>query len=97
MIYCIKCDTNKPESEYYRASIRASGKGECKECTKKRVRDNRAANLDYYQKFDRKRANLPHRVQARKDYAQTEQGKGRKQAGIKAYRSRIRLSAKRII
>lgn len=75
MIYCIKCDTSKPESEYYRSSIRASGKGECKECTRKRVTANRKANLEYYQEFDRKRANLPHRVQARKEYAQTEQGR----------------------
>lgn len=74
MILCIKCDKEQPDSEYYRSTIRANGTGECKACTRARVIANREANIDYYREFDRKRANLPHRVQARKDYAETEQG-----------------------
>ena len=74
MILCIKCDKEKPDSEYYRSTIRANGTGECKSCTRARVIANREAKIDYYREFDRKRANLPHRVQARKEYAQTEQG-----------------------
>ena len=75
MILCIKCDKEKPDSEYYRSTIRANGTGECKSCTRARVIANREAKIDYYREFDRKRANLPHRVQARKEYAQTPQGK----------------------
>ena len=88
MILCVKCDKEQPDSEYYRSTIRANGTGECKACTRARVIANREANIDYYREFDRKRANLPHRVKARKEYAQTEQGKDRQQAGVKAYRSR---------
>lgn len=88
MILCVKCDKEQPDSEYYRSTIRVNGTGECKSCTRARVTANREAKIDYYREFDRKRANLPHRVQARKDYAKTERGKERHQAGVKAYRSR---------
>lgn len=75
MIHCIKCEIEKPDTEYYRSTIRANGTGECKTCTTARVRANRAENIERYRDFDRNRANLPHRVKARKEYAQTEQGK----------------------
>ena len=75
MILCVKCDKEQPDSEYYRSTIRVNGTGECKSCTRARVTANREAKIDYYREFDRKRANLPHRVQARKEYAQTPQGK----------------------
>ena len=75
MILCVKCDKEQPDSEYYRSTIRVNGTGECKSCTRARVTANREAKIDYYREFDRKRANLPHRVQAKKEYAQTPQGK----------------------
>ena len=75
MILCIKCNVKKPETDYYKSQIRNNNRGQCKECTKARVRANRAANAEYYKEFDRNRANLPHRVQARKDYQATKQGK----------------------
>lgn len=74
MILCIKCDKEQPESEYYRSTLRANSTGECKACTRARVTANREAKIDYYQEYDRNRGNLPHRVQARKEYAQTERG-----------------------
>ena len=44
MIYCKKCETNKEADEFYSSVISKDGlTGECKECTKKRVRENRAA------------------------------------------------------
>lgn len=76
MVNCKYCKTDKPIDDFYQSSIRKDGKsGNCKECIRARVRANRAANLEYYQEFDRQRANLPHRVEARKDYAKTDQGK----------------------
>lgn len=75
MSFCVKCNTEKPSDAFYKHQLGKTDKGECKECTKKRVRENRAANAEYYKAFDRARANLPHRVQARKEYAQTPQGK----------------------
>lgn len=85
MILCIKCDKEQPESEYYRSTLRTNGTGECKSCTRARVIANRAANLDYYREFDRKRGSLPHRVEARKEYAQTERGKKVLMSCKKAY------------
>ena len=88
MILCIKCDKYQPESEYYRSTMRANGTGECKSCTRARVTANRNANLEYYQEFDRKRANLPHRVKARKEYVQTENGRKSMTKGNGAWRKR---------
>ena len=57
----------------------------CKECTKKDTRANRAANLDYYREYDRGRAMLPHRVQARSEYKQTDRGKAVKLASCEKW------------
>jgi ribosomal protein S27AE len=80
---CKKCGFTKPASDFY-----VQQKTECKECTKKRVRENRAANIDYYREFDRQRANLPHRVEARKAYAETDQGKEAHRRAKSAYLQR---------
>lgn len=89
MINCQYCKTDKPMVEFYDSSIRKCGKaGSCKECIRGRVKANRAKKVDYYREFDRKRANNPERVQARKDYQATEKGKERLQAGSKAWRDR---------
>ena len=53
----------------------------CKDCRKKNVLENRKSKADYYKKYDNDRANLPHRVKARLDYAKTDKGK---EAGNKA-------------
>ena len=88
MILCIKCDKEQPESEYYRSTLRANGTGECKACTRARVTANREAKIDYYQEYDRNRGNLPHRVEARKEYQQTDQGKKALVRSHKAWRNR---------
>ena len=88
MINCRYCKTDKPTDEFYQSAIRKNGTGDCKECIRSRVKANRAKNADYYKQFDRDRANLPHRVQARKEYAQTEQGKEVALNNNRAWRSR---------
>lgn len=60
----------------------------CKSCHRANVRANRAANADYYREFDRARANLPHRVEARAAYAQTTQGKEALRRSTKAWERR---------
>ena len=74
---CKKCNKEKG-SEFYNTDKT------CKDCRRKRAIENRRANAEYYRDYDKKRANLPHRVRARREYAQTESGKkALKRANIK--------------
>lgn len=73
----------KLEEDYYKSS--SGFDTTCKECRKKRVRDNRKEKLEYYQEYDRKRANNPERVKARKDYMKSENGKESKKKTIQKY------------
>lgn len=65
---CKKCKEEKGD-EFYNIDKT------CKDCRKKRVTENRNNNAEYYKEYDRNRANLPHRVKARLDYAKTDEGK----------------------
>ncbi|WP_201595398.1 hypothetical protein [Psychrobacter vallis] len=89
MINCQYCKNSKPTDDFYQSSIRKDGKnGSCKECVRAKVRANRAKNIDHYLEFDRKRANNPDRVQARKDYQLTERGQQKASAAKRAYAER---------
>ena len=61
MPVCRICSSEKPASEFYNRQLRKDGSvGECKECTKARVR-HRARTNPAVQEYDRQRAKLPHR------------------------------------
>ena len=67
---CPKCGVDKPLTEFYlkdKATNRVGGK--CKPCHMNDVRAYRAAHLEYYREIDRKRSMLPHRVNAREQWA----------------------------
>jgi len=73
---CFKCERIKPLECFYRHSGMADGRvNKCKDCNKKDVRENYRANIDHYKEYEKARAGLPHRVEARKDYSTTEKGK----------------------
>jgi len=63
---CFKCNTKKPLTDFYKHPMMADGHvNKCKECNKKDVRQNYQDNHDHFQKYERSRAHLPHRIKAR--------------------------------
>lgn len=89
MKVCRECKTEKPISEFYKHSAMADGHlNKCIECVKARVKKHRETNHEKIREYDKKRSNEPHRVKARKDYVQTEQGKAAKKRAMDSYRKR---------
>lgn len=87
--WCRQCEQEVRTADYYRHLYAADGlMAVCKACHRTNVRANRTAKADYYRAFDRARANLPHRVEAREAYAQTPEGKAALRRGTKAWERR---------
>jgi ribosomal protein S27AE len=76
MKQCIKCGDLQPLGSFYKHPQMADGHlNKCKDCAKKDVGANYRNNFKHYQQYDQTRAQLPHRVKLREEYAQTIQGK----------------------
>lgn len=77
MVECRTCGESKPQKLFYPSQVRIGETvGECMECTKKRVRDNRIRRADYYRAYDANRFQNDPRVRARhRRYHATEAGK----------------------
>lgn len=69
--------------EFYKCSP-----GKCKECYKIRVREYRKENINRIKEYDRDRANLPHRINARSEYQKTDSGKIALRNGSRAWAER---------
>jgi 5-methylcytosine-specific restriction endonuclease McrA len=69
---CKGCGVEKDLSEYYKHPRMADGHlNKCKVCVSARVRENRRERLEQYAQYERSRANLPHRVEARRKYEES--------------------------
>lgn len=60
---CIACHEMLDADQYYPRT------NKCKVCTRVAVKANRAANIDYYRTYDRRRASDPKRVNQRIEHA----------------------------
>jgi 5-methylcytosine-specific restriction endonuclease McrA len=66
---CKGCGVEKELSEFYAVSRNSDGCiGKCKSCVKAAVKANRRKRSEQYATYERLRANLPHRVEARRAY-----------------------------
>jgi ribosomal protein S27AE len=66
---CRICKNDKPEDDFY------SGHARCKGCYIKVVKEYRFENIDKIREYDKGRANIPKRVEARLRYSKSEVGK----------------------
>jgi 5-methylcytosine-specific restriction endonuclease McrA len=73
---CKGCGVGKDLSEYYKHPRMADGHlNKCKVCVSARVRENRRERLEQYAQYERSRANLPHRAEARRKYQEAHKEK----------------------
>ena len=75
---CITCRAEKPLSEYYRHPMMKDGHlNKCKACViayqRSRVAEPKIKKAN--KEYEKRRAMLPHRVESRKKYQQTPEGK----------------------
>ena len=86
---CKVCNKYKYYKDYYKHPQMADGYlGKCKSCQLINTKEARERRPEYYRAYDRDRDSLPHRVKARAEYAETEQGKARIRAGAAAWNKR---------
>ena len=89
MKVCRECQTEKPLSDFYKHPRMADGHlNKCIACVKERVGKHREANIEKLREYDKQRASEPHRVEARRQYIQTEAGKQTRKRAQDAYRKR---------
>jgi hypothetical protein len=68
---CKVCDVTSDAAEFYKGLT-----SRCKECHKRKVKENRDQKADYYREYDAKRFKEDPRVKARHQrYAKTKEGK----------------------
>jgi len=84
MKICRECHIEKELNEFYKHFRMGDGYlNKCIACVKNRVTKHRNENLEKIREYDKSRAMLPHRVEARKEYIKTEKEKSCKIKSIK--------------
>ena len=89
MKVCRECGVEKELGSFYTHSKMADGHlNKCIDCVKARVAKHRNENIERIREYDRSRNMLPNRVEARKEYAQSERGKEVKRGVMERYKTR---------
>ena len=66
---CKGCGLTKKLSEFYVSATNRDGRwGKCKLCVRTRAQKYRREHLEQYARLEKARANLPHRIEARRKY-----------------------------
>jgi 5-methylcytosine-specific restriction endonuclease McrA len=66
---CRGCGAEKDLADFYKNTEMADGHfNKCKSCVKARAQKYRREHLEQYAQYEKARANLPHRVEARRKY-----------------------------
>lgn len=87
MRVCRDCKKLKPLDQYYEARGALEGRRrDCKECTKKAVRENRELKFEQYKAYDAARDKDPARIAKRASYGRTRTGRKAHARAAKAYR-----------
>lgn len=69
MKQCKECKKEKEQTEFYGVQ------GECKTCTKKRVKENYRKNIDHYIEYEKTREQTPERKAKKAEYQRTHRAK----------------------
>lgn len=86
MKVCKKCAMAKPLDEFYKKSKMADGHlNACIACVKAYEKNRRLKIADHLQAYEKARATLPHRMEARRQYAKTDAGKKAHQKAMQIY------------
>lgn len=89
MKVCKSCKVVKKISEFYVDSRMKDGHlNQCKDCVKNRIKKHRCLNIDQIREYEKKRGNLQHRVDARREYRQTDAGKAARRTATATYNKR---------
>lgn len=90
MKICFKCGEEKEIESFYKHKGMSDGHlNKCKECAKKDVSTNYIKNIEHYKFYEKTRLSLPHRINARNEYAKSELGKIAFTRSRKAYQNRF--------
>ena len=79
IMQCKECLKRKPGTDFY------GNDKMCKVCRIEKIRIYRAENIEAIREYDRQRANLPHRVEARIAYSKSSRGIARQKAANAKY------------
>ena len=97
---CFKCHLVLPLGDFYKHSQMGDGHlNKCKACTKKDVKERYDKYPEKMKAYELSRRDLTHRVQARRDYAETDAAKLAAARSCKAWRRRnvIKMGASTMV